>query len=329
VSNEAKTTLSREKIQQLLVTVGQNKPKDDSEISATDYDWNQPHFFNAKQLEKLNEFAKTAADVAAERFEHFFQANFKVDTNSIKQHYAGYFVSRTIEDAKKAHYLTLKDSQNSSCGLTVIPAQTANNWLNLLLGDSESRDETEGQLSKLETSLLADITKSLAGAITGSSDKLKFQPDSSITSNTFSLDIGAGEELLEIAFDIQKDGSEDKTQLSILLPCKALLPIAGKIDSTQAMPAKDLQNVILKHLNKIPVVVDVQLASTELTFEQIFTLQSGDILLLGKKINEPLSLIVEGQKRFLGRLAKSQGKLATVIDDVTPTQNKGKQVQKT
>ena len=318
MSNEAKIILSREKIQQLLATVGQNKPEDDSEISATDYDWNQPHFFNAEQLEKLNEFAKAAADAAADRFEHFFQANFKVDVNSIKQYYTGYFVNRTIEEAKKGHYLTLKDSQNLPCGLTVIPAQTANNWLNLLLGDSESRDETEGQLSKLETSLLTDITKSLAGVIINLSDQLKFQPDSNITSNTFSLDIGDCEELLEMTFDIQKDESEDKTQLSMLLPCKTLLSITGKTDSTQATPAKDSQNAILEHLKEIPVVVDIQLASTELTFEQVFTLQNGDILLLGKKINEPLTLIVEGQTRFMGRLAKSRGKLATVVAGVIP-----------
>lgn len=327
MSNEAKTNLSREKIQQLLAAVGKNLPKDEAEVQATDYDWNQPNFFNAEHLEKINEFAKAAAAAAAGRFEHFFQADSKVDVGEIKQHYAGYFVKCSIEEDKKGHYLTLKDSQNLSCGLVAVPAQTANNWLNLLLGDSESRDQAESKLSKLEASLLTDITKSLAGVIISSSDKLNFQPDSSITCNTFSLDIGDCEELLEIVFDIQKDGSENKSQLSLLLPCKTLLPIAGKTDSAQQLSPKDLQNTILEHIKEIPVVVDVQLATTELTFEQVFTLKDGDILLLDKKINEPLTLFVEGQKRFSGRLAKAKGNLATVIAEVVTVQNN--QAQKT
>lgn len=322
MSNETATTLTRDKIQQILSAVGQNKPKDDSEIAATDYDWNQPHFFNAEQLEKLNEFAKAAAEAIAVRFTRFFQTDFKTDINSTKQHYAGNFVSGTIKEGQKDYYLVLKDSENLSCGLIVIPAQVAEDWLSLLLGGSESRQETDTQLSKLEKSLLSDIAKSLAEAIISSNDKLSFKPDGNITNNNFSLEIGNCEELLEITFDIRKGDAEDKTRASLLLPCRTLLSIADKAESAESSPPKDPQSAILEHLNEIPVAVTVQLASTELTFEQIFTLQKQDILLLDKKIDEPLTLIVEGQKRFTGRLAKSQGKLASVIVEAVPMQNK-------
>ncbi len=47
------------------------------------------------------------------------------------------------------------------------------------------------------------------------------------------------------------------------------------------------------------------------------SLEVGDILLLGKKVNESIELIVSGRTAFRGRPAKSAGKHAVVITELS------------
>jgi flagellar motor switch protein FliM len=46
-------------------------------------------------------------------------------------------------------------------------------------------------------------------------------------------------------------------------------------------------------------------------------LRPGDILLLDKKVDEPVELIIQGQTFFRGRPAKSAGRYAVVITEQT------------
>ncbi|MFA5552979.1 MAG: FliM/FliN family flagellar motor switch protein [Phycisphaerae bacterium] len=325
MSIDALTSLTREKILQLLAEVGKNIPKTEQEIPAEDYNWKEPHFFNKQQLEKLDAFIKSASEAVAAKFTRFFQTEFKADAVSAKQYYAAYFVNRNIEQDQKLYYLILKNAQNNPYGLVAIPAATANKWLTLLLGDSETREGAAAELSKLESSLLTDIAKSISEAITTCSGKINLTAEKNITANHFSLDISDSEEILEITFDIYKNESEDKNKASFILPCRMLQEITGKTDNSKSNAPKDTQNAILEHLKDIPVKITAKLASTDLTFEQIFTLQQDDIMLLDKKINESITLIIEGQERFLGRLVKSNGKLAAVVTAACPVPAVNKQ----
>ena len=67
----------------------------------------------------------------------------------------------------------------------------------------------------------------------------------------------------------------------------------------------------------MPVSITAQLASTVLTLEEALNLEAGDILLLDKKVNEPIELITSGRTALLGRPAKSAGKYAVVITELS------------
>ncbi len=70
----------------------------------------------------------------------------------------------------------------------------------------------------------------------------------------------------------------------------------------------------------MPVYITAQLASTVFTLKEIMSLEVGDILLLDKKVNEPIELITSGKTALLGRPAKLAGKFAVVItEQVTET----------
>jgi flagellar motor switch protein FliM len=69
----------------------------------------------------------------------------------------------------------------------------------------------------------------------------------------------------------------------------------------------------MEHLQEVPVTLRATLASTTLSFQEVLDLGPGDILLLGKRIDGPAELTINGRVAFRGRLARAQGRYAIVI----------------
>jgi flagellar motor switch protein FliM len=78
---------------------------------------------------------------------------------------------------------------------------------------------------------------------------------------------------------------------------------------------KDTAKTMLSHMHKMHVCITAQLASTMLTFEQITNLSPGDILLLDKRVDEPVELIMDGRVFFRAQPAKSTGQYAVAITE--------------
>ena len=90
--------------------------------------------------------------------------------------------------------------------------------------------------------------------------------------------------------------------------------MAGKtVRDSGEFSAEDISKLILEHLQEMPVLITGQLASAVLSFEELMNLQADDILLLDKRVDQPVELIVDGRTVYYGRPAKSAGKYAVTI----------------
>ncbi len=313
MTRNPRNKLTIEKIQQLLACIGVQQGQPADQIEAVEYDWTQPHCFNREQLKKLNEFTQAMSSSIAATFGQFLRSGFEVQPCEISQHYAQKFISKLFENAQKDYYLILKAEKDVSCGLIIVPNDTAASWLRLLLGESEAKEEADKQLSQLERFLLCDIICHLAEAIINSNRQLNLTATKTLLSDNFSLDIGYCEELCKITFDIKQKDVEQSHQIHLLLPCSRFVPIVGATQNKKTLTPEQVKNAILEHAKQLPVSVTARFACTELKFEQILTLQKGDILMLDKKISEPLELVVEGKTRYLAQLVKFGGRLAAKI----------------
>jgi len=122
------------------------------------------------------------------------------------------------------------------------------------------------------------------------------------------------EELCKIIYDVRKTDSENGSELCFLIHCSELESVTGQSTKTNnESPAENISKTMLGHVYEMPVSLTAQLASTELTFEEIMNLDVNDILLLDKKVDEPIELIVEDRIFFYGQPAKSAGTYAVVI----------------
>jgi flagellar motor switch protein FliM len=308
--------LSREKIQQLLTAVGCRAAEDTAQIETAEHNWRRPYYFGSEQLKKLNDFTEEIAAAATAKFAALAHSNFNVTIVSATQHYADELFSQVAGGQKSDYYLAFGTDRDHSCGFISISSQAAIILAAQLLGDLESEKNPDRQLSQLEESLLLDIASALVDAFSASCNNHNFHPVKSFVRGQWPLELQGTEELCKIVFAVKKGEMGDRAELCLLIPCCELERAA--IITAQAAgksSAADISKAILEHIRQVPVPVKVQLASTALSFKEIINIQVDDILLLNKKIDEPVELIAGGRTVCRGRPAKSAGQYAIVITE--------------
>jgi flagellar motor switch protein FliM len=318
MSSTTVDNLSRKKLKELFAAIGSRPSEDATQPEAAEYNWYQPHCFSVEQLRELDNFAKDAAVAIAQKFADFYHSDFNVAVASTTQLFADEFLKQVLEGEQHDYYLSFGVDQDQPCGVIGIPPQPAAVWTKELLGDSESAENSGKDLSELEEALLLDIASAIVEAISSSQESFNFQPADDIVKGRPSFELHGTEELCKITFNIKKADSENGPEVHILVLCDKLVSIVGKtVQDAGVSPAKNASKAMLDHLREMPVSVMAQLASIVLSFEELASLQAGDILLLDKSVDEPAELIVEGLPLFRGRPAKSAGKYAVVITELS------------
>jgi flagellar motor switch protein FliM len=200
--------------------------------------------------------------------------------------------------------------------LISIPAKTALIWATQLLGGSDSEVEgSDRDLTHLEESLVCDLLAALIKAFT--KDSLDFRPEKNVITRLFQLELDGSEEMCKITFDIKKADRDKADEVYILILSHKLLPVVGKaVKTVTDFSTEDISKAILARMQQMPVFITAQLASLVLTLREIMILEVGDILLLDKKVNEPVELVINGRTALLGRPAKSAGKFAVVVTEL-------------
>jgi len=309
-------SLSQEKLQQFLAAIGSRPTEDSAQIEAAEYNWNQPHYFNRSQLNKLDDFIQKTGKVIARKFSALCPGEFNVEIVSTSQHFANEIVGQALDVKQNNYYLAFGTDPANSCGFLGIPTRTAFIWTAQMLGDAESEEESREDLSTLEESLLLDIATAIVEALSDSHKDCNFQPAKNIARRLLPLQLEGTEELCRFAFNIKKTNSRD-TEVYFLVFCESLEPIVGKADQTdEKFSTEDISKATLGHMQEILVTITAQLAATTLTLDELMELQPDDILLLDKKIDEPIELVIDSRTVFRGRPAKSQGCHAAVITEL-------------
>ena len=316
MTNSTAKNLTNGKIQQILVAVGMNQTSyDDEDIEFTQHNWNQARYFNSEQLKEIENFTTKLAEVIAEKFSMLYNADFNTTIASTTQHFAGDF---SDSDSKENdYYLAFGDDPENYFALIGIPSQTALTWTAQLLGDAESEKTPDKDLSHLEKSLLMDIATNTINAFSNVYEHHNFHLAESIVRGGFPLDVESTKEFCKINFKAGKAGSKDGREAYFLISSDKLEPvIPKKMQTENAVSTEAISKMMLDYVHRTPLPVTAILACTTPRFEEIMGLQAGDILLLDKKINEPLELIVKNLPLYRGRLAKSDGMYAVFITEM-------------
>ncbi len=313
MTTAASDSLTREKIQQLLAAVGSHAAGQTEHVQAADYSFRQPHYFSRAQLKKLDKFTEKLAARIVDKFSALYHSNFNVTVASISQQFAQQLLTEN-PDEKLGRYCLTFAADNRLCGFVDVPSKTALSWATQLLGENSTDENTDRDLSDLEESLLLSITLSIVAAISDAGDKSAFRPNAALSRSILNLELDAAEQWCKITFNVAKTGSEKTTQAHLFVISTVLeLLIDPNKRLTCEFSDKDISKAVLDRLNQVSVCLEAKLSSTMFTFEEIAAMQPEDILLLDKKINEPLELTLAGRTVFYGLPVKSAGKYAVLV----------------
>ena len=326
MSSTITNSLSKEKMQQLLVAVGKTAIEDTSETNAVEHDWRQPRYFDISQLQIIDNYTKELAKAIKIKFDALYNSSFEITITSTNQIFANNLLGEVQDNGGNDYYLAFgcnQDQQvqtqenNHQCGIVHIPEQSAIEYLTQLLGDSNSGEEEDSakEFSQLEESLLTDITSAFVEGICESQDICDFYKIG-IIKGQLPFEPADTEILLKITLNIKKPEAENGSQAHILILSGMLETIiTDNAQTDKELSAQDTSKLILTHVEQMPVSITVQLDEIMLTVEQIIGLDADDILLLGKEINDPIKLLVDKKTFFRGWPAKSGGNYSVVVTE--------------
>jgi flagellar motor switch protein FliM len=310
-------SLTRDDLRRLLATAGGPKGQPSEEPAWQAHDWRQCRCFTDSQLQRLQDFAGQVAAAVGEVFVRFCRRPFEVKVVSVSQHFASQVTEEAASSAAGDYSLPFGAAVDKPVALLRIPAKSARQWTQWLLGGTESGDESQG-LSTLEQSLLADVAKAVVEALKAKGAGPAVQTAADLTAGGLPIEWEPMEELLKMTFSIQRTEPQDLSEAAFVLPCSLLSSVAGKTVEGGAVSGSQGSERIMQCLQDIDVPVSASFGTVELSFHDVMGLAVDDVVVLDRSLEDPIDLFVQGRPAFRGFAGQHQGGLAVLITEAVP-----------
>lgn len=305
--------LEPEMLRRLIEAAGASAPVDGDKVEAADYDWSAPRVFTPSQLQKLEEFTKLAAEGMSRGLTALFRCDdVVVQAAGLTQHYASNLRASAAELAE--YCVPISNEGGRQCGLITLPAANAVEWVGRRLGNPAVDAAGGRELSDLENDLLLDIARVLTEAfseVSRQSGGGAFRHVEKISKGDYDLPGGDGEPYLKMAF--RPGESEANSAVSFIVGGDVLEPLAATAAQGGGLSAEDVRRALLGHLEQASVIATAELGNAAVTMREIMSLETGDVVLIQKKVGEPMELAVQGRKVLSGFPVKSSGRYAVRV----------------
>ncbi|MCF7972278.1 MAG: FliM/FliN family flagellar motor switch protein [Phycisphaerae bacterium] len=285
-------------MQQILAAIGSRpEPNEIDEAALDQYDWNQIRYFDTAQIQAVTDFGEKVTPLLACALKRAFRNDFVVELTTIHQTTAAQYKDKAL----KTHaFLAFRTDDKTLQGTLALPTATTQDWQTRLLGDASNPGESRS-MSPLEVTLLSDVAVSLVEAFSAGSpyDLVALPPLSVAHMNTPLVDT---DELCTLTFRFRNPkASEDTAQeMTLVMPCVQLGRSLEGMTQTASPSQGQLAETMRQHVNHVPLSVTAEFASVQLTLEQAMDLHVGDVLLLGKDLDDPVALKVDDRLVFYG-----------------------------
>lgn len=314
-SEDKKLTL--EKLQALIAAAGgiSGPVEAESDLEAADYEWTIPHHFNPEQLAALDVLGHRIAEQIGEAFAILCPGEFDVTVTSIEQAFAHTMAEAVSSQQQGYYFVPFTGEDNVQYGFVSISPQTAGILVGHMLRDTESATEEDKKFSQLEESILLDTTVSLTDVFANTLEEngtVAIRRASQFVKSDWPVDFKGTEDLCTISFSIAHPNGPVDVAFTVI--SDILDPAVGMRQSQKKKPtAEQLSNLIMERLYEAPVKVVAQLCSTSIALSDMMNVASGDVLLLGNKMNKPFNVLLNGKPTLWAYPAALRGKYALVM----------------
>ena len=307
--------LTREKLRQLITASEKHVERDEPAADMPEFDWQVPHHFNPEELGMLDSFSRKLALQINKTLMTMCEGEFEVDITNTEQHFACNLSDLVFKEQGNYLFLSFNDPEGNPHGYISISPETAHILIGQMLRDSDSANDTNRELSRLEESILMDVVAAIVDSFT---DTLKetgavtLRRTSRFSKGDWPLDVDGLNDLCSISF--VANNPEGAIEATITILSNLLEPVVGSkaIQDPNPTPQK-LANMLMQAMQEVPIEASAQLCLSSVSLNDFMNLQPGDTLLLDKKTDEPIDLLLNNHPSFKAYPTKSLGKHAVVI----------------
>ena len=283
-----------ESIKSLLMSLSQEVAIDDKK--GDEYNIKRPHRFTREYLSKLDFFSDQAAKMFTAELVISLGRAFRVELAGFVQDFA------ELRKETPNSYRVPISLEGKVIGYLLMPPDTGVTWVTSFMGGGISEDlDVNRALSELEKCLLHDITLKVISAFSKTFEEfggahLKVNGD--LTDEDIeTVSDEAVAEFCVIGFKMPKMAVGGNFELVIL--SNVIETILG-IPTTQKRTVAENRDIMLRKVKSATMPLRVVLDQVEVPFRTLATMESGDVLVLSKKVNELIVGQIAGMDMLTG-----------------------------
>jgi len=308
-------SLTRDRLKQLIASARKHVTQEQTFDDAAEYNWEEPHHFNPDQILAMEALGKKIESQIAKTFSALCQGEFNVTISSITEHFASRLAGAVRTEQQNHYFLLFSSAGDEQYGYLDVSLPTALILIGQMLRDTDSSADDNKEFSQLEETILLDITSAIVDSVDAvfiEQGGPSIQKSSALTRGDWPLKIENLEDLCCLDFSVDYPDGNFKFTFTILSDIlEPLLGMKPKADSHYS--TEEIRRMIIQNMYDVPIEVTAQLYSSSISLSDMMSLSASDILLLEKKIEEPLDVLFNKSPCLKAYPAASHGKNAVVI----------------
>ena len=289
------------------------------------YDFNSPRKFTKDRIKMLGGIYENYGRIINSRLNGRLRTSCEISVESVEeQHYYEFANALGESDVLALADVYIKDKLHDIPALVYIGTTTALSMMDRLMGGEGTVDsynqKSDYSYTDLELKLYEDIVADLISVMGNSWENympVRFEYSRTDVNPTMNQLVGLDETVVIIDMKLKLANAEGR--MSICLPGETLVSIFTEMNRDNPVRRSSTENKadeIFDQLRDSSLEVVAQLGGTTLTLADVYHLNVGDVIDIGKSKDAAIHLEIGGYRWFSGRIGVHKKNLAVKIDAI-------------
>ena len=288
------------------------------------YDFTNPRKFAKDRIKMLNGVFDNYTRVLSSRLNGLLRINCEASVESIEeQRYYEFSNALTEGDVLAIAQASIKGTADDSPVMLYMSTTTALSMMDRMMGGEGGVDDnldSEYAYTELELKLYEDLAEDVISVLGVSWENylpIRFTYERTDVNPTLSQLLGVDETVVIVDLKLQFPNLSGR--MSICFPGDMLMGIFAEIsreNPVRKVAAEDKSDQIFESLRDSSLEIVAEMANTQLSLNDIYRLNVGDVIDLGYSKDSPVYLEIGGYHWFTGRMGTHKKNMAIKIDDV-------------
>lgn len=288
------------------------------------YDFRSPRKFTKDRIKMLNSIFENYCRIINTRLNGRLRTNCEVTVETVEeQHYFEFANALGENDVLTMMDVFIKDTEHEVPAMVYLGTSTALSMMDRLMGgEGEPEDDLDHDYSytDLELRLYEDLVTDMISVMGTSWENyipIQFVFNRVDVNPTMSQIVGLDE--IVVIIDLKLKFPNIEGRMSVCLPGEILVSVFAEIsreNPVRRVAAEDKSEDIFDSLRDSDLEIVAELGTTQLSLSDVFHLNVGDVIDIGRPKESPVYLEIGGYQWFTGRMGTHKKNLAIKIDSV-------------